>query len=117
MKVRDGSLRIRSGAAASGYVGGEQVLTDADGFVDTGDIVERRGDRLLFRRPQGRHHQYRRLESAPGRDRGGDQPASSVRMSLVRPKQNPITGAIVVADVVLEADGPGQKIERRGRPS
>ena len=28
-----------------------------------------------------------------------------VRMSLVRPKQNPITGAIVVADVVLKAEG------------
>jgi hypothetical protein len=32
-----------------------------------------------------------------------------VRMSLVRPKQNPITGAIAVADVVLKAN----RAERR----
>ena len=30
---------------ASGYVGGQQELADSDGFVDTGDVVERRGDR------------------------------------------------------------------------
>ena len=80
MKVfSDGSLRIRSPRAASRYAGSEQALADADGFVDTGDIVERRGRALLLCRPQGRHHQYRRLEGSSGRDRGGDQSASSGR--------------------------------------
>ena len=31
-----------------GYLGGDAALADADGFVDTGDIVERRGDRYYF---------------------------------------------------------------------
>ena len=48
MKIVDGSLRIRSPGAASRYVGNGQALTDADGFVDTGDIVERRGERYYF---------------------------------------------------------------------
>src|SRR4029078_13263509 len=30
----------------------------------------------------------------------------SVRMSLVQGRQNPVTGAIVVADVVLKGEGP-----------
>jgi NAD(P)-dependent dehydrogenase (short-subunit alcohol dehydrogenase family) len=75
MKIVDGSLRIRSSRTASRFAGGGPKLADADGFVDTGDIVERRGDRYT-RRPQRRHHQYRRLEGSPRRNRGSDQPPS-----------------------------------------
>src|SRR2546428_4861560 len=49
LKVEDGSLRIRSPRTALGYLGEEcSVLNDGEGFVDTGDIVERRGDRYYF---------------------------------------------------------------------
>src|SRR6202140_2331447 len=49
MKVVDGSLRIRSRRAAHAYVGRQAAaLTDQDGFVDTGDMVELRGDRYHF---------------------------------------------------------------------
>ena len=46
MKVEDGSLRIRSTRTAHAYVGqNAAALTDGDGFVDSGDIVELRGER------------------------------------------------------------------------
>ena len=49
MKIEDGSLRIRSTRTARRYLGGERAaLADADGFVDTGDMVELRGDRYYF---------------------------------------------------------------------
>jgi hypothetical protein len=49
MKVVDGSLCIRSRRAAHAYVGMQAAaLTDADGSVDTGDMVELRGDRYYF---------------------------------------------------------------------
>src|SRR5580692_9849682 len=49
MKVVDGSLRIHSSRAAHAYVGRQAAaLTDSDGFVDTGDMVELRGDRYYF---------------------------------------------------------------------
>ena len=49
MKVEDGSLRIRSTRTAHAYVGRHPAaLTDRDGFVDTGDMVELRGDRYHF---------------------------------------------------------------------
>ena len=48
MKVSDESLRIRSPRAAVRYIGSLQSLADNDGFVDTGEIVERRGDRYHF---------------------------------------------------------------------
>ena len=49
MKVEDGSLRIRSTRTAHACVGRTATaLTDGDGFVDTGDMVELRGDRYRF---------------------------------------------------------------------
>src|SRR6185437_6406377 len=50
IKIVDGSLRIRSPGAASRYVGGANnaALQDGDGFVDSGDMVEQRGDRYFF---------------------------------------------------------------------
>src|SRR5204862_7369670 len=49
MKVEDGSLRLRSARTALRYLGEENsALTDDEGFVDTGDIVELRGDRYYF---------------------------------------------------------------------
>jgi acyl-CoA synthetase (AMP-forming)/AMP-acid ligase II len=44
IEMSDGSLRIRSSRTASRYLGGDAAaLKDADGFVDIGDLVERRG--------------------------------------------------------------------------
>src|SRR5207244_254040 len=49
MKVVDGSLRIRSSRTAHAYIGRDaSALTDSDGFVDSGDMVELRGGRYYF---------------------------------------------------------------------
>ena len=49
MNVKDGSLRIRSTRTANAYIGRDAAsLCDADGFIDTGDMVELRGDRYHF---------------------------------------------------------------------
>ena len=116
VKVLDGSLRIRSRGTASGYVGSEQALADADGFVDTGDIVEQRGDRYYFAGRKGGIINIGGLKVHPEEIEAVINRHPQVRMSLVRPKRSPITGSIVVADVVLKAEraaeGP-QQIEVR----
>src|SRR6202043_2292257 len=49
MKVVDGSLRIRSHRTARAYIGADAPpLADAEGFIDTGDMVELRGERYHF---------------------------------------------------------------------
>src|SRR2546427_10657964 len=49
MNVEDGSLRIRSTRTAARYLGGEVgAIADRAGFVATGDMLERRGDRHHF---------------------------------------------------------------------
>ncbi len=102
MKVVDGTLRIRSPRAAHGYVGaGAAALADSDGFVDTGDMLERIGDRYHFAGRKGGIINVGGLKVNPEEVEGVINRHPQVRMSLVHPRKSPITGAIVVAEVVL----------------
>jgi acyl-coenzyme A synthetase/AMP-(fatty) acid ligase len=103
MKVEDGSLRIRSPRTAARYVGTDAALADPDGFVDNGDIVERHGDRYVFTGRRGGIINIGGLKVHPEEIEAVINRHPQVRMSLVRPKRSPITGAIVIADVVLKS--------------
>jgi acyl-coenzyme A synthetase/AMP-(fatty) acid ligase len=104
MKVVDGSLHIRSTRTAVHYLGQSTgALLDAEGFVDTGDIVELRDDRYYFIGRRGGIINVGGLKVHPEEIEAVINRHPEVRMSLVRARKNPITGAIVVADVVLRA--------------
>jgi acyl-coenzyme A synthetase/AMP-(fatty) acid ligase len=102
MKVAHGSLRIRSNRAAVRYVGHDgAALADRDGFVDTGDIVELRDGRYFFVGRTNGVINVGGLKVHPEEVEAVINGHPDVRMSLVRPRKSPITGALVVADVVL----------------
>jgi acyl-CoA synthetase (AMP-forming)/AMP-acid ligase II len=106
MKIEDGTLRIRSHRTATRYLGaGPTPLSTEDGFVDTGDLVELEGGRYYFRGRRGGVINVGGMKVYPEEVEGVLNADPRVRMSLVRPKRNPITGAIVVAEVVLEESG------------
>jgi acyl-coenzyme A synthetase/AMP-(fatty) acid ligase len=105
MKVEDGSLRIRSPRTASRYVGTDAPLADKEGYVDNGDMVERRGNRYVFTGRRGGIINIGGQKVHPEEIEAVINRHPLVRMSLVRPKHSPITGAIVVADVVLNPSG------------
>jgi len=108
MKVVDGSLRIRSTRTAHAYVGrSAAALTDDDGFVDSGDIVELRGDRYYFVGRRGGIINIGGLKVHPEEIEAVINRHPDVRMSRAKSRKSPITGGIVVADVVL-ADGTDQ---------
>jgi acyl-coenzyme A synthetase/AMP-(fatty) acid ligase len=114
MKVVDGSLRIRSKRAADAYVGKDvAALTDADGFVDTGDMVELRGDRYYFVGRRGGIINIGGLKVHPEEIEAVINGHAEVRMSRARSRKSPITGAIVVADVVLAEGGASRSKEIR----
>jgi acyl-coenzyme A synthetase/AMP-(fatty) acid ligase len=115
MKVEDGSLRIRSMRTAHAYVGRQAAaLTDAEGFVDTGDMVERRGDRYHFVGRRGGIINIGGLKVHPEEIEAVINRHAEVRMSRARSRRSPITGAIVVADVVLaDGDSAGRSDEIR----
>jgi acyl-coenzyme A synthetase/AMP-(fatty) acid ligase len=105
MKVEDGSLRIRSTRTAHAYVGrNAAALTDSDGFVDTGDMIELRGDRYYFVGRRGGVINIGGLKVHPEEIETLINRHAEVRMSRARSRRSPITGSIVVADVIL-ADG------------
>ena len=115
IRVVDGSLRIRSPRTAARYLGDRGALAGAEGFVDTGDMVTSRDGRYYFagRREGiinvgGQKVHPEEVEAVINRHPG-------VLMSRVRGKASPITGALVVADVVLRAAAGGEADGREGR--
>jgi acyl-CoA synthetase (AMP-forming)/AMP-acid ligase II len=104
IEVLDGSLRLRSARNAARYIGGEAAaLADDAGFVDSGDIVERRGDRYYFLGRRSGIINVGGLKVYPEEVEAAINGHPAVRMSMVRAKRSPITGSLVAADVVLNA--------------
>lgn len=102
LRVDDGSLRIRSTRNALGYLGGVPFPSDDQGFIDTGDMVALRGDRYAFVGRRGGIINVGGLKVHPEEVEDVINRHPAVRMSLIRSRKNPITGAVVVADVMLK---------------
>ena len=116
MTVVDGSLRIRSPRTANRYIGpADRAVKDPDGFVDTGDMVELHGDRYYFVGRRDGVINVGGLKVHPEEVESVINRHPQVRMSLVRTRKNPITGALVVAEVVLKnpaENGQARKLEQ-----
>ncbi len=111
MRVVDGCLQIRSSRTATRFVGSSDKLDD-NGFVDTGDMVELRdngGDpakaRYYFAGRRGGIINVGGLKIHPEEVEAVINRHPAVRLSRVSGRRSPITGAIVVAEVVLEDGG------------
>jgi len=104
MKIEDRSLCIRSNRTSPRYLGGHApILRGDDGFVDTGDLLELRDGRYYFVGRRDGVINIGGLKVYPEEVEAVINRHPSVQMSLVKTKKNPITGAIVIADVVLKA--------------
>ncbi len=101
LKVQDGTLWIRSGRTASRYLNAPAVLSGDDGYVDTGDMVELEGDRYYFRGRKGGIINVGGLKVYPEEVESVLNADPRVQVSRVMARRNPITGALIVAEVVL----------------
>jgi acyl-coenzyme A synthetase/AMP-(fatty) acid ligase len=109
LRVVDETLQIRSPGTAQRYLGeGAEPLRGADGFVDTGDRVEERAGRYHFMGRRGGVINVGGLKVHPEEVETVINAHPWVRMSLVKARRNPITGAVVTADVVLKDEAPGR---------
>jgi len=109
LKVVDGTLRLKSAGTAKSYVGAAPgPLRDDEGFVDSGDMIEQRGDRCYFAGRRGGIINVGGLKVHPEEVEAVLNRHASVSMSLVKARKSPITGAVVVADVVLDAEAGSQ---------
>jgi acyl-coenzyme A synthetase/AMP-(fatty) acid ligase len=101
LKVQDGTLWIRSARTATQYLGAAPLLPGAECYIDTGDMVELEGDRYHFRGRKGGIINVGGLKVYPEEVESVLNADPRVRMSLVKSKRSPITGAVIVAEVVL----------------
>jgi len=107
MKIEDGTLKIRSNRAAARYLDADApTLKDAEGFVDTGDSVELRDGRYYFTGRRDGTINVGGFKVHPEEVEAVLNRHPQVVMSLVKAKKNPITGSLVIADVVLKAIAP-----------
>ena len=119
LKIDDGTLRIRSGGIAIRYLGeGVAELRGADGWVDTGDRLELRAGRCHFMGRAGGVINVGGLKVHPEEVEAVINAIPWVRMSLVKARRSPITGAVVTADVVLAdaAEVPGERPQADALP-
>ena len=105
LEVVDDTLRICSARTALRYLGGQdEELRDANGFVDTGDVIDRREGRCYFIGRRGGIINVGGLKIHPEEVEAVINRHPDVRMSLVTARRSPILGAIVTADVVLDSN-------------
>jgi acyl-coenzyme A synthetase/AMP-(fatty) acid ligase len=85
------------------YLGEYKFPIDQDGFVDTGDMVDLRADRYYFvgRREGVINVGGQKVHPEEVEAVINQHPA--VQMSRVWGRPSPITGALVVADIVMQA--------------
>jgi acyl-coenzyme A synthetase/AMP-(fatty) acid ligase len=103
MKIENRTLRIRSNRTARCYLGDPpQALRDGEEFVNTVDVVELRKDRYHFVGRGDGMINVGGMKVYPEEVEAVINGHPEVEMSLVHTKKNPITGALVVADVVLK---------------
>ena len=103
LRVVGGSLQVRSPGAASHYLGPEhQQIAGVDGFVDTGDILEARGDRYHFVGRRDGMINVGGLKVHPEEVEAVLNAHPDIRMARVMARPNPFTGAVVMAEVVVD---------------
>ncbi len=104
LRIRDGSLEVVSPRATLGYVGGQSLNITEDGWLITGDLVKREADRVLF---CGRADDMINVGGAkvmPEEVENALRTLPFVEEIRVFGRPNPIVGALVCADIVLNAN-------------
>ena len=102
IRIKDHTLQIRSARNAAGYLDGTiSGLNGEDGIVDTGDVVELRNGRYHFVGRRDGTVNVGGQKVHPEEVEAVINQHPDVEMSLVTGRTSPITGAIVVADVVF----------------
>ncbi len=116
MKIVDGALACALASAAALRCSGDgaPALADADGFVDTGDMIEVRGDRCFFIGRRGGVINVGGAKVHPEEVEAVLNSLDSVRAARVFAKASPITGALVAAEIVLvDPSSQGREVGAR----
>jgi len=96
LKIENGTLRVKSSRAMIGYLG----QTGREDWIDTGDVVEIRGDRVLFAGRADRRINVGGYKISPEDVERAILAVPGVVDVTVRAVRSPITGYVLAADIV-----------------
>jgi acyl-coenzyme A synthetase/AMP-(fatty) acid ligase len=114
LRIVDGCMQLRSTRRAAGYAGRpDLVIADAEGWVESGDMVECRDGRCHFLGRRSGVINVGGLKVHPEEIESVLTCHWAVRQAKVRPRKSPIIGSIVVADVVLRDSPPDAEALKR----
>jgi acyl-coenzyme A synthetase/AMP-(fatty) acid ligase len=102
LKIVEGSLRVRTPRRALRILGADaSSLVDEDDFLDTQDLIEIRDGRCHFMGRRGGIINVGGAKVHPEEVEAVLNDLDAVRASRVFARSNPIMGAIVVVEIVL----------------
>ncbi len=108
ISMREDVLRIRSAGNARGYLGeNAPMLKEPDGWVNTGDLLQVRDGRYFFCGRRDGVINVGGLKVHPEEVESVISRHIDVQMCVVRARKSPVTGALVVAEVVLKPSHSG----------
>ncbi|MEN6451846.1 MAG: fatty acid--CoA ligase family protein [Thermoguttaceae bacterium] len=113
-KVVDGVLWIRSQSSMIGYLNAPSPF-DAEGWMNTGDLVEQKGDYIRF---LGRKSEIINIGGEkvfPAEVENVIQQLDNIKDVTVRGRASPITGNIIIATVELQQPEDPDALEERVR--
>jgi acyl-CoA synthetase (AMP-forming)/AMP-acid ligase II len=99
LKLRDGILWLRPPVPTPP---GPGIEVDEDGYVRSGDMIEERGDRLIFLGRENGLINVGGVKFYPETVENVVKGVPGVALVQVSAKKNPITGTLVVADILAD---------------
>lgn len=100
LKVSNGLLWIKSAFGSNSVIKGELEIDD-EGFINTGDLVDVRGDRVLFLGRESGSINVGGNKVMPEKVESVLEESPYVKMAMVYGKKNPMLGALVTTELVL----------------
>lgn len=111
IKIEDGELFVKTPHHMKTYYGRKDNFTK-DGWYPTGDLVKIVGDRVLFLGRKTETINVGGVKVHPVEVEEVIQAIEGIKIAKVYGKSNPITGKIVVADIVLQSGFDPNKVKK-----
>lgn len=111
LDIREGRLFIKNTKVAPSYVGTSDAFGRPDGFIDTGDSVEIRNGRVLFLGRENGVINVGGNKVFPEKVEAVIAAHPAVRFARVLAKKNPLTGSLVMAQVIATDEAPKGELQ------
>lgn len=109
LRVRDGVLELRNARVGRRYVGTDTEISDVDGWVSTGDLVEVSADRVRFLGRANGTINVGGNKVLPEFVESALLAHPAIALARAYGRKNPLSGALVAADVVPAREVPDEK--------